>query len=64
MSPYRNIIVREFGHTRRIELRNDVCAGWSWQLFDGMPLTFGESRSLAAAKRASMREAKRRGWTP
>jgi hypothetical protein len=48
-----------------VEVRNDTCKGWLWQLYRGaMPLTFCEAKTLAAAKRAAMREAKRLGWTP
>lgn len=47
-----------------VEIRDDVCDGWSWTLYRGsMSCAFGEATTLDAAQRAAMRAAKRLGWT-
>jgi hypothetical protein len=49
-----------------VEIRNDVAAGWLWQLRFGAGTwgVFNVVRSLSVAKRQSAAEAKRIGWVP
>ena len=56
-------VVDFYGDRCEAHVRSDVCAGWSWTLYrGGYSVRFGETETLAGAKRAVMREAKRRGW--
>lgn len=57
---------RHFGKLgHHVEIRDDICAGWCATLYGvNISVWWCEFDTLAAAKRAAMREAKRLGWLP